>query len=102
MKLFKAALASALALSSAAALASSSVPHHSCTQSAYAAHDSAYSEAAKAFEADAAACYELLDAGQYISVSICLKAAEGSRRESVKDADLALSLALATCEEAPF
>lgn len=100
MMLCKTSFVSALALFSATALASSPVPHHSCSASAYAAHDTALVNASKAFEADAAACYELLDAGHYMGVSLCLKAAESSRRESVKDADLALSLALATCEEA--
>lgn len=78
----------------------SAVPHKLCADAAYSKRASSYDKAAKNFEADAAACYELLDAGHYVSVSLCLKAAESARKQTLSDADLALSLDLATCEEA--
>jgi hypothetical protein len=78
-----------------------SIPHHACTSNAYDKQNAARAEAQKAFDANAAACYELLDLGRTTSVSLCLKAAESNRKESLARADLALELDLASCQEVP-
>ncbi len=82
-------------------LAHSPVPQHACTNDAHTKHDAALVQVQKAYDADAAACYELLDAHLYLPVSLCLKAAESARKEALAKAELALELDLAACEEVP-
>jgi hypothetical protein len=69
-----------------------------CADSAKSKRDSAYVDATKAFEADAAACYLLLDDQQYLPASICLKKAGSARKQTILDADAAFTMAMSQCQ----
>lgn len=84
---------------SLANLASSNAGPHACEAAAYEQRDADLSQVENDFDGNAAACYELAHAGASSSVALCLKAAEASRKDSLRDAELALSLALASCSE---
>ncbi len=71
--------------------------NQNCADLAKKKHDNAYADAAKAFEAEAAACYVLMDDNQYLPASLCLKKADARRKEMLLDADAALSMDMSQC-----
>ena len=74
------------------------VPHDACVQAAQTNRDKAYAQAAKNHEAEAAACYALMNDQQYLPVSLCLKKADAARKQTLADADLAWTSAISICE----
>ena len=72
--------------------------HDACVEAAQANRDKAYAQAAKNHEAEAAACYALMDDQQYLPVSLCLNKAEAARKQALDDAHRAWTSTMSICE----
>lgn len=70
-----------------------------CADAAKSKKDKSYADAAQAFEADAAACYLLMDDQQYMPASLCLKQAEAAHKQARLDGDAAFAMAVSECHD---